>query len=132
MKIMVVTRKERVAPVYDSAGQALLFEFSDSDVIKLDTIQLPRDNLAVKNMILKKSEVNILICGAISKEAEEELLMMGVEVYSYISGEVNNIVYNLFERKLENSKNCMPGCRGFRYCNPHKHKRVRKTFNKEE
>jgi predicted Fe-Mo cluster-binding NifX family protein len=110
MKIAVTVWNNRIAPVFESAGNCALIELSDGKVTQKELFTLPKDSIREKAEIFRSKEVTILVCGAISGESETMLIQRGVEVFSFIAGEFPDVLDGLKNESLFSRRFSMPGC----------------------
>jgi predicted Fe-Mo cluster-binding NifX family protein len=61
---------------------------------------------------LTELEVNVLICGAISRPLAEMVSASGVVVIPWVSGPVEGVLRAYLTKRLSDSRWRMPGCRG--------------------
>lgn len=123
MKILITEWNGRVAPVFDSCGRCIVYDTdSDAQTVYL----LPVNSLSEKTGYISSLHIDLIICGAASKDGEEMLNESGVEILSFASGEVQEIIANIRRRSLDTRMFAMPGCR----CPKHKHRNRRRNCKK--
>lgn len=83
MKIAITDWNGRIAPVFDSARSCRLYSLKDTEIVFDRHIEICAGQLLDKIATLNSNDVQVLICGAISIQAERCLLNFGVEVYSF-------------------------------------------------
>ena len=106
MKKAIIIWKGRIAPVFDEASEALIV---DKDYSEKEKISLP-DSVLEKIQVLLDKEVDLIICGAISLEAENAVLEQGLEISPFISGTIDEVISALQNGSLFTKKYAMPGC----------------------
>ncbi len=117
MKIALTQLQQRIAPLFDSATTLVLYE----------TIGYGKDlhyvgdfacNGKAEETIetLTQMNVQVLICGAISNEYEQLLLLKHIDLYSYIAGNVDEVLQGWQQSKLHARYFSMPGCLTPRHC----------------
>jgi predicted Fe-Mo cluster-binding NifX family protein len=100
----------RIAPVFDVARELLLVDVDNGKVIQQELLILPK--VAREKMVkLVDLGVNELLCGAISKELKNSTVQCGIEVISFLSGDVKMILNAWLSDGLSNMEFSMPGCR---------------------
>jgi predicted Fe-Mo cluster-binding NifX family protein len=110
MKIAITCWNDRVSPVFDVAGQVALF---NSKRIMFYTEQLlvfPELCAAEKIERLVEERTNVLICGAISRDAHVTAVNTGIKVYPFISGDVQEVLQAYLIGRLGDAVFAMPGC----------------------
>ena len=100
----------RIAPVFDVARELLLVNVDNGTVVQQELLILPK--VAREKMVkLVDLGVNALLCGAISKELNNSTMQCGIEVISFLSGDVKMILNAWLADSLNNMEFSMPGCR---------------------
>ncbi len=110
--------RNRVAPLFDASQQLLIGESSgygfEVEIIgTLNIVELKMEN---KVQLLKEAKVDLLICGAISKELETLILNEGIEVDSFVAGEIEHVLRAFSVGALRDGQSySMPGCSQVRH-----------------
>ncbi len=110
MKLAVTVWNNRVAPVFDSAGTALLLDIHDDVVVDESTISLKTSNIDQRAAFLQSVGVNELICGAASSEAQRALRERNIGVHAFVAGEVPDVVSAWLSDGLNADAFSLPGC----------------------
>ena len=115
MRIAIPIWGERISPVFDTASNLLIVEIEDQReisrfVICLDERQLPRRCYRIKAL-----EVDILICGAISRPFSSMLTASGIKVISWISGRIEEVLQVYLTGTPFHPGLLMPGCKRNRF-----------------
>jgi predicted Fe-Mo cluster-binding NifX family protein len=110
MKLAISTWNKRIAPVFDTAENVLLLTINDDDSINRESLNFPEYPLQKKVDFLKEKDIKVLICGAISKDEENSVIGKGIEVYSFIAGDIEEIIRGWQDGCLYNGRFFMPGC----------------------
>ena len=110
MRIAITIWNNRVSPVFDVTGQAMLFEAEDGRISSEKLLQLPQVPPVEKLACLREAHTDVLICGAISLEAHSAAISAGMRVYTFISGDVREILTACLTGRLEEAVFAMPGC----------------------
>ena len=117
MKIALTRSYHRIAPLFDSATT---YELYETQGYKKETefIGMYMYEQGAKDAIntLLSMNVNVVICGAISNEYEQLLLLHQIDLYSYISGDVEEVLQGWRTGKLDTPFFSMPGCEHPRHC----------------
>lgn len=122
MEIAAFARWEsRIAPVFDNAH--------DFHIVKADNgmITAERDESVLSNQPVQRAihlsglEIDLLVCGAISRFASDVLRNFSFQVVPFVTGELTNVINAWLDGKLEDESFAMPGCCGRgRINNPNK------------
>ena len=110
MKTAITIWNDRVSPVFDVTGQAMLFEAEGGRIASEQMMFLPDASAAEKVVCLLEAGTDFLICGAISREAYSTATNAGIEVYPFVAGNVGDILQAFLTGRLEDSVFAMPGC----------------------
>ncbi len=107
MRIAVPTWTGRVSPVFDVAGRLLVI-----DVVGREAAFQEEYPLIGSDPVHALSElrVDVLLCGALSRDLEERLLASGVEVVAEVRGQVQDVVRAYLGGNLMQPRFSMPGC----------------------
>ena len=99
----------RIAPVFDVAGQALLV---DSTVAggPHSIMQLPPGTALDKLNFLQHHQVQVLVCGAMTRPTNHYANSINIEVFPFVSGDQQEVVDTWLSQRLLDNKFCMPGC----------------------
>ncbi len=117
MKLGLTIWNNRISPVYDSAESILVVEVKETGTEHRQVVHIPLSDVSGKAGLLEGYGIQTLICGAISAAARDELVANGIEVYSFITGEIETILEAWKLNRLRETCYAMPGCRcGQRAC----------------
>ena len=125
MRVAVSVWNHRVSPVFDTARQVLLVDYEDGEQVAraeeaIDEIPLPQRAARLSDL-----EVDVLICGAVSRPLLSMLSGAGIIVVPFVTGAVEDVLKAYVEGRLADPCLRMPGCRGRRRrCGPQ-----RRRFN---
>ncbi len=137
MRVAVSQWRNRVAPLFDASQQLLIGESSGYgfDVEIIGTLNIAELKMENKVQLLKEAKVDLLICGAISKELETLILNEGIEVDSFVAGEIEHVLRAFSVGALRDGQSySMPGCSQVRHRSRHGRNRgscKRRNFYKE-
>lgn len=115
MKIAITVWGNRISPVFDAASTLLLVELGATEPLgrELKLFQPGRHDSFIA--LLVEKEVELLICGAMCENAVKRLEAAGVEVISFLTGEVDEFINGYLEG-ADFATFAMPGCRNGRCC----------------
>jgi len=130
MKIAISIWNKSVSNVFDFSTELLLLEFDNSQEISRASVELSEQSLVHKANKLRSLGVDVLICGAISREMLCSISDSKIEVLSYVTGSIDDVLDAYLGGELDAAKFIMPGCwsgarDGFGNC-----KRLRQRRNK--
>ncbi len=110
MKIAVPVYSNYVSNVFDFARQLLLIDAEQAKEINRTSIELGGQLLYQRAVLLKKLQVDVLICGAISQELRSMILSLGIEVLPFVSGNIDDILTAYFLGELMAQNTNLPAC----------------------
>jgi predicted Fe-Mo cluster-binding NifX family protein len=116
MIIALSVWNERIAPVFDVAVQLLLVEVQDKKVINESLERLPSGSILEISIRLKQLGINTLICGAVSEQVQSFLDLYGINVASFVSGDVQRILQAWLSGNFNETDFAMPGCERQKRC----------------
>ena len=109
MRLAVPEHQGRVSPVFDCCRRLLVIDEVGGDVttsITVDWSDVPRP---ARPSRLQGLGVGVLLCGGISCGLAEEIEGRGIEVLSWVSGGVDDVLEAFFGGRLPNPELSMPG-----------------------
>lgn len=113
VKIALTTWSERVAPVFDVAGNALLAEVVENQgALDKMKVSVPAGSVMDKVSFFADAGVGLIICGAISREARSLANAYGIDVIAFVAGDADEILEAWVNGRLTDEAYAMPGCRG--------------------
>lgn len=110
MKVAITAWQGRVAPVFDVAGTVFVVDSSTGSTDG-PGIGLSHHSPHLKIAELEALQVEVLICGAISRRVRECIEARGIRVHAFVSGAIDDVVDAWRAGKLEQTAFAMPGCR---------------------
>ena len=121
MKIAIPIYNDSVSNVFDFATHLLLVEIENEKEVSRSQILLESKSSSQRVNQLKNLEVDVLICGAISKTLAEMTKASGIQVLAYTTGQIDDILNAYKTGQLAESRFTMPGCwpgarKGFGQC----------------
>lgn len=112
-RVAITVWNNRVSPVFETSRQ-IFFVDCCKNTIKNKTYYSITDNVEMTRVcILLEQGVNILIYGAISRIYVNMLMSYKIQIYSFISGSVEEVLNAYLDNKLHLVSYKMPGC-GYR------------------
>ncbi len=110
MRIAITLWNNRVSPVFDVAGQVILFEAEAGVFLSEKLLLLPQVPAIEKLSCLRQAQTDVLICGAISLDAHSAAVNSGMKVYPFIAGDVHEVIKAWQSGRLNDAAFAMPGC----------------------
>lgn len=111
MKVAFTEWRGRVAPVFDVAQTVLMVETETSDNTRERLMDLPPGSPSTKVLFLTEQNVDVLVCGAISRPVREMAKANHILVHSFVAGDIQDVVDAWMHDRLDQARYSMPGCR---------------------
>jgi predicted Fe-Mo cluster-binding NifX family protein len=111
MNVALLTAQSRVSPVFETTSTWLFIAATPSECSIGNPHYFNTQNeVAMANELLGHN-IELVICGAIPYYLEKILINQGCEVFSFIAGEVDEVIEALHFNLLDKPKFKMPGCK---------------------
>ena len=104
----------RVSPVFDTARRLLIVQFEDGAEVARAEKAIGQDPLPRRAATLAELNVDVLLCGAVTRPLSTMLSGAGVTVVPFVSGGIDEVLDAFIEGRLSDPRLCMPGCRNRR------------------
>lgn len=99
----------RIAPVFDVSRRALLASLEDGRVTDRLELLLRHSGHASCAALLRRLEVQLLVCGAISRGFEKAIQQAGIQIVGFACGDVDAILDAVVGERLWEACFRMPG-----------------------
>ena len=117
MRIAIPVWEDKVSPVLDTALKLLVVEVKNQSEESRFVYHIDENDLSYKCQRIKKLELDILICGAVSHAFLQMLLASGLDVIQEISGLAEDVLHAYLKGNIFQPRFLMPGCkRGLHRC----------------
>jgi predicted Fe-Mo cluster-binding NifX family protein len=110
MKIAIAIWNDCVSNVFDFADCILLVEIDGDKEISRSQISFESKTFSKRIRQLKSLNIDLLVCGAISRALAELVIASGIEVLAYITGAIDDVLDAYQSGQLARSQFAMPGC----------------------
>ncbi len=128
MKIAITVWGNRISPVFDSARTLLLIEVQGNEIISRQMEQMRCCILGKVSDILEKLSIDVLICGAMTKDTATLFESGQIEIIPFIAGNTEKVLTFYIEGK-NLTDFIMPGCLRRQYGRGRRCGRNRQTEN---
>ena len=88
----------------------MVFEVADDQACTPRRAPLGDDDTLGKAQQLVGLGIEMVVCGAISMEAQHQLQASGIRVIGFVTGELDAVIEALLQEDLPNARLSMPGC----------------------
>ena len=92
MKVAIPVWQGRVSPVFDTAGKLIVIDVEDGEERVRDEEILGQSGPLARAAEVAGLNVDVLLCGAISRPLENALAASGIQLISRICGEVEEVL----------------------------------------
>ena len=111
MKVALLTAQSRISPVFETTCNWFVINANETGCFISDSYCFDQQSeVEMVNEILAK-DIQLLICGAIPYYLEKLLIAQGCEVFSFIAGDIEEVIQALGCNLLDSPKFKMPGCK---------------------
>jgi predicted Fe-Mo cluster-binding NifX family protein len=110
MKIALSVWKDYISTVFDTADQLLVLEIDGTNGRKQTMVKLGAAGVAGRAGQIKEKQIEVLICGAISRPLEAALNSLGIRVYAFVRGAVEEVLAAYQAGALDHATFALPGC----------------------
>jgi len=112
MRIAISIWEDKISPVLDTASRLLIIDDETQKKSSRFEADLFEQDISQRCSFIRKLDLDVLICGAISRQFSEMLKASGIEIISGISGPVEDVLESYQRGVLLSSEFFMPGCKG--------------------
>jgi predicted Fe-Mo cluster-binding NifX family protein len=117
MRIAIPVWEDKVSPVLDTALKLLVVEVKGRREESRFVYHIDEHDLSYKCHRIRKLDLDILICGAVSHGFLQMLLGSGLDVIQEISGPAEDVLKAYLQGNIFQPRFLMPGCkRGLHRC----------------
>lgn len=111
MRIALTVWDGRIAPLFDVAGTLTLVDEGNGTAGETREVSISRESGVMERLsILQGWDVDLLICGAVSRQVHRMLALSGIEVFPFVSGDAEEVLEAYLSGELETETFRMPGC----------------------
>jgi predicted Fe-Mo cluster-binding NifX family protein len=112
MKAAFAIWRHRICPVFDVARQIHLVGMRGERIVDASTVSLTSDDPLQKALLLVALGVDVLVCGAISRQIRHAIEGYGIRVMPFVAGDLEPVISAWLDGTLAEDRFVMPGCRG--------------------
>jgi len=92
IKLAIPDFRGRIAPRLDYAQDLLLLTIENGEVVEKRPMRFVSYSFAERMQLMKDQGVDVLICGGIDHQSMRLLRASGIELYSWVTGEVDDAI----------------------------------------
>jgi predicted Fe-Mo cluster-binding NifX family protein len=108
MRIAITEHENRISPVFDSSQWLYVFDADETSVESFRDYIGNRSPFG-KIVRLKDLDVDVLICGAITRPLQFDLFHEHIQVYPFVCGDAKAILDDFLKNKRIDGQFTMPG-----------------------
>lgn len=123
MKIALSVWKDYISTVFDTADQLLVLDQNGTGNSNRTTVKMNAADISGRANQIKEKQIDVLICGAVSRPLETALISLGIKVYAFVRGPVEEVLAAYQNEVLDQAIFTMPGCHGRRCTGNRRHNR---------
>ena len=101
---------DSISNVFDFAHRLLLVDVENGKETNRSEVALESQLLPQRTGQLKDLEVDVLVCGAISRVLANMVATSGIQVLPYVTGRVDDVLQAYLTGQLVKPEFSMPGC----------------------
>lgn len=109
MRIAIPIWEDKISPVLDTASKLLIIEDKTQKESSRSEADLLEQDISQRCSFIRKLDLDVLICGAVSRQFSDMLKASGIEVISGISGPAEEVLDAYLHGDLHHSGFFMPG-----------------------
>ena len=110
MKVAIPIWNGRVSPVMDTALRLVVADAVDDRELSKTLIDIPQSDLPQRAEFISELGIDILVCGAVSRQFQRLLVASGVNVCPWMGGDVDEIIHACCHGNLQRDCFSLPGC----------------------
>lgn len=114
MNVAIAIFGSRVSPRFDGCDTFLVLNIEDGKVASRMEFRIASWDTMTRVYALSAKGINLLVCGAVDWFSARQLAMRDIEIISWVSGELEQIINLLLTDKLEPGMIVEYGFRGGR------------------
>jgi predicted Fe-Mo cluster-binding NifX family protein len=109
-RIAIPVWQSRMSPVFDTAGKVLVLDIGNGR--ELHRVEQSLNGLSMQKRVdrLVELDVDVLVCGAISRQLADMVAASGIRVIPWVKGDVDEVLQWYFTGKPMDLNFLMPGC----------------------
>jgi predicted Fe-Mo cluster-binding NifX family protein len=115
MRIAISIWEDKISPVLDTASTLLIIENETQKENSRYEVRLLKQDISKKSRFIQSFNIDVLICGAVSRQFSDMLKASGIEVISGISGPARDVLEAYQQGMLLRSQFFMPGSQTDRF-----------------
>ncbi len=125
MNVAIPVWEHNLSTVFDFCDRIVVVNVASGQIKDRKTVRLADNRAACKPAGLKEFDINVLLCGAISRPLYRMIEASGIMIVSFLRGTVDEVLEAYLTGNLLDRRFMLPGChsagwhrqgRGMRHC----------------
>lgn len=112
MKTAFAYWDNRIAPVFETAPWLRIVTSESGRIVASGDAPCAEGLVMHKVLRLAELGVDTLVCGALARPAHKLINAYGIQVHSFVAGDLDEVVRAWIQGRLTREAFSMPGCRG--------------------
>jgi len=108
--------ENRISPVFDSCRKIRVVSISEHGVDHDHCFWFVKESVEARVARFVEEQIDVVVCGAITRQTEELLVRRGIEVVAFVAGDADEVLKAFLAEGLSGRSFAMPGCRARRRC----------------
>ena len=109
MRIAISIWEDKISPVLDTASKLLIIDEKTQEESARFEANLLEQDMSQRCSFIRNLDLDVLICGAVSRQLSGMLKASGIKIISGISGPAEDVLQAYLEGALFHSGFFMPG-----------------------
>ena len=109
MRIAVSIWDDKISPVLDTASKLMVIENDARREVSRFEVYLLEQDMSKRSSFIRGLDLDVLICGAVSRQLSGMLKASGIKIISGISGPAEDVLKAYLQGGLMHSEFFMPG-----------------------
>jgi predicted Fe-Mo cluster-binding NifX family protein len=109
MRIAISIWEDKISPVLDTASKLLIVEDNSQNESSRFEANLLEQDMSLRCSFIRGLDLDVLICGAVSRQFREMLRACGIKIISGIAGPAEDVLDAYLHGDLYHSGFFMPG-----------------------
>jgi predicted Fe-Mo cluster-binding NifX family protein len=110
MKVAFACWDNRIAPVFDVARTIRVLSIEPDRKPKQTRVELGTPFPDRRAELLSELGIDTLVCGAVSRPLLEKIAALDIRVFSFVSGNLDEVIEAWMQNRLDKDDYRMPGC----------------------
>ncbi len=111
MKLAMPVWDDCISTVLDFSDCLLVIDSESGVINNRSMVSFAGVTMVEKVARLRKLDIQVLLCGAVSRPMERMIMASGIEVIPFLRGRVDDVLNAYFSRRLFGPGFMLPGCR---------------------